>query len=119
VSRKIKEQRGKLTDDEISQIDGNREQLEGKLQERYGYAKDQARKQVNDWLCVGLPQKMGCCIGSAALLPASATPAPASGMWHGRVAGFLAQHKSHLVTATAVGVAWVQPHGPLWKRGEV
>jgi uncharacterized protein YjbJ (UPF0337 family) len=47
---KIKEQWGKLTDDEITEIRGNREQLEGKLQERYGYAKDQARKQVNDWL---------------------------------------------------------------------
>jgi uncharacterized protein YjbJ (UPF0337 family) len=47
---KVKEQWGKLTDDELTQINGNREQLEGKIQERYGYAKDQARKEVNDWL---------------------------------------------------------------------
>ena len=46
---KVKEQWGKLTDDEIDQINGNREQLEGKLQERYGYQKDQAKKAIDDW----------------------------------------------------------------------
>jgi uncharacterized protein YjbJ (UPF0337 family) len=45
---KIKEQWGKLTDDEIEQIAGSREQLEGKIQERYGIAKDQVRKQVDE-----------------------------------------------------------------------
>jgi uncharacterized protein YjbJ (UPF0337 family) len=47
---KVKEKWGKLTDDEIAQINGNREQLEGKIQARYGYAKDQVRKDVDDWL---------------------------------------------------------------------
>lgn len=46
---KVKEQWGKLTDDDLDTIAGKREQLEGKLQERYGYAKDQARKDVDDW----------------------------------------------------------------------
>lgn len=46
---KIKEQWGKLTDDDLDQINGRREQLEGKIQERYGYAKDQIRKDVDDW----------------------------------------------------------------------
>lgn len=45
----VKEQWGKLTDDEIAEINGNREQLEGKLQARYGYAKDTARQEVDDW----------------------------------------------------------------------
>ncbi|MGE0629839.1 CsbD family protein [Pseudorhodoplanes sp.] len=49
-SGKVKEQWGKLTDDELTQIAGNRDQLEGKIQSHYGYAKDQARKQVDDWL---------------------------------------------------------------------
>lgn len=49
-SGKVQEQWGKLTNDEVDQINGNREQLEGRIQERYGYAKDQARKEVNDWL---------------------------------------------------------------------
>jgi uncharacterized protein YjbJ (UPF0337 family) len=40
---------GKLTDDDLDVIEGKREQLEGKIQQRYGYAKDQARKEVDDW----------------------------------------------------------------------
>ncbi len=46
-SGKIKEQWGKLTDDDLMQINGNRERLEGKIQERYGYTKDQARKELD------------------------------------------------------------------------
>lgn len=38
-----------LTDDDLDVINGRRDQLEGRLQERYGYAKDQARKDVDDW----------------------------------------------------------------------
>ena len=48
-SGKIKEKWGKLTDDDLTTINGQREQLEGKLQERYGYAKDQAKKEVDTW----------------------------------------------------------------------
>ena len=47
---KVKEQWGKLTDDELDQINGNREQLEGKIQERYGIAKDVAKKQLDEAL---------------------------------------------------------------------
>ena len=50
VAGKVKEQWGELTDDDIAQINGNREQLEGKIQARYGYAKDQVQKEVDDWL---------------------------------------------------------------------
>ena len=50
LSGMAKEKWGKLTDDDITQINGNREQLEGKIQARYGYAKDQVRKDVDDWL---------------------------------------------------------------------
>ena len=48
-SGKVKEKWGDLTDDDIAKINGQREQLEGKLQERYGLAKDEAKKQVDDW----------------------------------------------------------------------
>jgi uncharacterized protein YjbJ (UPF0337 family) len=41
---------GKLTDDDLTQINGKREQFEGKIQERYGIAKDQVRKDVDTWL---------------------------------------------------------------------
>ena len=30
-------------------INGRRDQLEGKIQERYGYAKDQAQREIDDW----------------------------------------------------------------------
>jgi uncharacterized protein YjbJ (UPF0337 family) len=47
---KIKEQWGKLTDDEIDELDGRRDQLVGKVQERYGIARDQAARDVDNWL---------------------------------------------------------------------
>ena len=49
VKGQVKEKWGKLTDDDLTAINGKREQLEGKIQERYGIAKDQARKDVDDW----------------------------------------------------------------------
>ena len=48
-SGKVKEKWGDLTDDDLTQINGNREQLEGRIQARYGYAKDQVKKEVDDW----------------------------------------------------------------------
>jgi len=44
-----KAQWGKLTDDELTQIEGNRDKLVGKVQEKYGVAKEEAEKQVDDW----------------------------------------------------------------------
>jgi uncharacterized protein YjbJ (UPF0337 family) len=49
VKGTIKEKWGKLTDDDLTVIEGNREQLAGKIQERYGIAKDEAKKQVDEW----------------------------------------------------------------------
>jgi uncharacterized protein YjbJ (UPF0337 family) len=46
---KVKEQWGKLTDDDLDVIDGKRDQLEGKIQERYGYEKDQTKRDIDDW----------------------------------------------------------------------
>ena len=50
LSGKVKAKWGKLTDDDLTTIAGKREQLEGKLQQRYGYAKDQVKKDIDDWL---------------------------------------------------------------------
>jgi uncharacterized protein YjbJ (UPF0337 family) len=47
---RVKEKWGKLTEDDLTTINGRRDQLEGKLQERYGWAKDQVRKDVDTWL---------------------------------------------------------------------
>lgn len=46
---KIKEQWGKLTDDDLDIAAGKRDQLLGKLQERHGLAKDAAEKELKDW----------------------------------------------------------------------
>jgi uncharacterized protein YjbJ (UPF0337 family) len=46
---KVKEQWGKLTDDELDRIAGNRDQLVGKIQNSYGIAKDEAENQLRDW----------------------------------------------------------------------
>jgi uncharacterized protein YjbJ (UPF0337 family) len=45
----VKEQWGKLTDDDLDVVNGRREQLAGKIQERYGVAKDEAETQVAAW----------------------------------------------------------------------
>ncbi|MEX3316811.1 CsbD family protein [Sulfitobacter sp. PS-8MA] len=44
-----KAQWGDLTDDEIAETRGNREKLVGKVQERYGVAKDEAERQVDEF----------------------------------------------------------------------
>lgn len=46
---KAKEKWGDLTDDDLDKINGKRDQLEGIIQERYGIAKDQAKKDIDDW----------------------------------------------------------------------
>jgi uncharacterized protein YjbJ (UPF0337 family) len=40
---------GKLTNDDLDVIDGERDKLVGKLQEKYGYAKDEAEKEYHNW----------------------------------------------------------------------
>jgi uncharacterized protein YjbJ (UPF0337 family) len=49
LSGQAKVQWNKLTDDDLGVADGHREYLVGKLQERYGWAKDEAEKQVKDF----------------------------------------------------------------------
>jgi uncharacterized protein YjbJ (UPF0337 family) len=45
----VKEQWGKLTDDDLLTIEGRRDQLVGKIQTRYGISQDQAEAQVSAW----------------------------------------------------------------------
>jgi uncharacterized protein YjbJ (UPF0337 family) len=45
----VKEQWGKLTDDDLDVVAGRRDRLAGKIQERYGVAKDEAEKQLAEW----------------------------------------------------------------------
>jgi uncharacterized protein YjbJ (UPF0337 family) len=46
---KVKEQWGKLTDDDLRVLEGNRDQLVGSVQKRYGIAKEEAERQVNEF----------------------------------------------------------------------
>ena len=46
----IKQQWGKLTDDDLDVIAGQQDKLVGKLQERYGYAKEDAQKRADEWV---------------------------------------------------------------------
>ena len=41
---------GKLTNDDLDVVEGKRQELAGRLQQRYGYAKDQAEKEIDTWL---------------------------------------------------------------------
>jgi len=50
VTGQVKSKWGKLTDDDLKVVDGNRERLVGKLQERYGVLKDDAEEQVDTWI---------------------------------------------------------------------
>lgn len=45
----VKERWGNLTDDDLNVINGQSEQLIGKIQERYGIAREAAKKQLDDW----------------------------------------------------------------------
>jgi uncharacterized protein YjbJ (UPF0337 family) len=46
----VKQQWGKLTDDDMTKLTGKQEELAGVLQKRYGYSKEQAEREINDWL---------------------------------------------------------------------
>lgn len=49
VKGKVQKQWGKLTNDDLDQIKGDTNQLIGKVQQRYGFAKEQAQKEVDDF----------------------------------------------------------------------
>jgi uncharacterized protein YjbJ (UPF0337 family) len=50
VKGKIQAQWGKLTNDDLDVIEGNRKEIAGRIQQRYGYAKDRAEREINAWL---------------------------------------------------------------------
>ena len=50
VKGKLKQQWGKLTDDDITQLKGSYQELEGLLQKKYGYQKDKVDKEIDDFI---------------------------------------------------------------------
>jgi uncharacterized protein YjbJ (UPF0337 family) len=49
-SGKAQQQWGKLTNHDLNIVEGRRQELVGKIQERYGIAKDEAERQVDTWI---------------------------------------------------------------------
>lgn len=49
IQGKVREKWGKLTDDDLTEINGKRDQLLGKLQKKYGYAKEKAEEEISNW----------------------------------------------------------------------
>lgn len=49
IKGSMKAQWGKLTDDDLARLDGNREYLVGRLQERYGWQKDKAEQEIRNY----------------------------------------------------------------------
>ncbi len=49
VKGKLKQQWGKLTDDDLTVLEGRQDQLAGKIQERYGIAKEDAERQIREF----------------------------------------------------------------------
>ena len=46
----VREKWGKLTNDDLDMIAGKRQKLAGRIQERYGIAKDEAEREIDEWL---------------------------------------------------------------------
>ena len=53
----VKERWGKLTDDDLMMIDGKRDRMVGKIQERYGITKEKAEEQIRDWNFISRREK--------------------------------------------------------------
>ena len=52
----VKERWGRLTDDDVDIVNGQSDQLVGRIQERYGVAKEEAQRQVDEWVRSGSPE---------------------------------------------------------------
>lgn len=53
---KAKQRWGELTDDELDIVEGHRDQLVGKIQERYGYNREAAERDVDDFFNSNVPR---------------------------------------------------------------
>jgi len=49
IKGSIKQQWGQLTDDDLTRLEGDRDYLLGKIQERYGISKDKAEEQIREF----------------------------------------------------------------------
>ena len=50
IKGEVKSKWGQLTDDDLDRVAGDAEKLVGKVQERYGYARDRAKREVDEFM---------------------------------------------------------------------
>jgi uncharacterized protein YjbJ (UPF0337 family) len=50
IKGEVKSRWGKLTDDDMDRVEGDAEKLIGRVQERYGYQRDEAQREVDDFV---------------------------------------------------------------------
>ena len=50
LAGKVKQKWGNITDDDMTRLNGKRDELEGVLEARYGYTKDQLKAEIDTWL---------------------------------------------------------------------
>ncbi|MER2507507.1 CsbD family protein [Amaricoccus sp.] len=50
MTGKVQTQWGKLTDDDMQRIKGDRRELSGRIQQKYGVTKEAAEAQIDDWM---------------------------------------------------------------------
>ena len=50
IKGEVKSQWGKLTDDDLDRVEGDTEKLVGRVQERYGYAREEAKREIDSFL---------------------------------------------------------------------
>ena len=50
IKGEVKSQWGKLTDDDVDRVEGDTEKLIGRVQERYGYAREEAKREVDSFI---------------------------------------------------------------------
>jgi uncharacterized protein YjbJ (UPF0337 family) len=74
VKGKIQKQWGRLTSDDLDVIEGNRKEIIGRIQARYGYAKDRAERKVDEWLTRFLKRRIGARITDGQELEPASRP---------------------------------------------
>lgn len=50
IKGRVQEKWGELSSDEVDEIGGRREQLEGRIQEKYGKSKEEAKREVDEFI---------------------------------------------------------------------
>ena len=50
IKGEVRSKWAKLTDDDVAHVGGKKDRLVGKLQERYGVMKDDAERQIDEWI---------------------------------------------------------------------